>query len=331
MQRLDLRLAGRATPWRNNRQGDSQLVTDTQVLENIADLDESMDNNPNDDYADVSKWPEYEDLLAMQSDEESSSGEVRSGGDEAGDYVQNEITQADLLDVVEDAQQILADYDHTMNYGISDEEEVVDRVSTHTLTHEEICCICACEFDESSVDSIRITTSCEHQYCRSCFVLDVKVGVSSPEDFPPRCHARFDCNKEINVPDYAEVLPPEYINKFLQHNEEWRSKWRIYCAKSTCQVWIPDKNFGDTAAFGKCGKCDGWTCRQCRGLFSSHNFDDPSSFMTQGPRHTHVACPTDAATVKIQEALMKEDGEKANSCPRCNHLIVLEEGCNHMT
>lgn len=192
----------------------------------------------------------------------------------------------------------------------SGEDEFLRGLTNAVLEHMEAAlfsttsasCIACC----TGLANDAITLECDHQYCHDCLRSLFEHSFSDEELFPPRC-----CKKPIPVDLLIAhgVYRPDVQDRFEEKRVEFSTTNRVYCANTTCGTFVPPRKIRDGLA--ACAACKTTTCAACK---------------KEGP---HAGdCPGDADS-EAALALAKKEGWQ--QCGRCQRLIELTVGCNHMT
>ncbi|KAF1734306.1 hypothetical protein CRV24_005843 [Beauveria bassiana] len=184
---------------------------------------------------------------------------------------------------------------------------VDDEASGSTVTNDStpvdedqdlICVAC----DGAYGENLAVSVSCGHVYCRDCLACLFKASTTDESLFPPRC-----CKEPISLDDVEKWLPKELLIEFEDKEDEFTSADRTYCSNVNCSKFISPYHIHD--GLGYCEACDVWTCTFCKG--AEHD----------------GACPDDPYKKEIL-AVAKENGWQ--QCYRCQHLVELNHGCNHI-
>ena len=170
---------------------------------------------------------------------------------------------------------------------------------TESIPQQKLSCI-SCS-DE--VEAVSYIAPCNHSYCDECLASYVKFALEPAGTFPPAC-----CNLPITLQLAQAHLHRDLIKGWQKKQMEILESCSLVCAKSGCCVVIlPEKVVDD---LGHCSACNNVTCRRCRML-----------------AHKDEPCPTDAELRDVM-SLAKKKGWQI--CYRCNNMIELNTGCNHM-
>ncbi|KAM3480005.1 hypothetical protein MY8738_005208 [Beauveria namnaoensis] len=184
---------------------------------------------------------------------------------------------------------------------------VDDEASGSTVTNDStpvdedqdlICVAC----DGAYGENLAVSVSCGHVYCWDCLACLFKASTTDESLFPPRC-----CKEPISLDDVKKWLPKELVIEFEDKEDEFTSADRTYCSNVNCSKFISPYGIHD--GLGNCEACDVWTCTFCKG--AEHD----------------GACP-DVPDKKEILAVAKENGWQ--QCYRCQHLVELNHGCNHI-
>jgi len=152
------------------------------------------------------------------------------------------------------------------------------------------------------------TSNCNHppEYCKDCIITYLKSKISEKQ---PQIQC-LKCPSYFTPYDIKLFLPPELemtwsnltATFFLDHDENTR-----YCANTKCEsVYLIDPD--DT--FFVCQRCQTKTCIRHRVVF-----------------HDGISC----AEYEMFSLKPVTANDKMKHCPKCNHLIEKNEGCNHLT
>lgn len=144
---------------------------------------------------------------------------------------------------------------------------------------------------------------CNHSYCGSCVTTLFENSTEDESMFPPHC-----CNV-ITLDHARSFLSPQLVELFERKTVEYSTEDRTYCCAVNCGEFIPYGSIGhDNKAV--CPKCQGTTCALCES--EAHDGE----------------CPSDTALGQLK-AVATENGWRG--CFRCNSIIELQSGCNHIT
>lgn len=177
-------------------------------------------------------------------------------------------------------------------------EPIDANTSRETLLRRPTCTSC-----DSKHDAISFTAPCKHSYCDECLVSYVKSALEPDGILPPLC-----CNLPITLQSARAYLHNNLVKRYEEKLAEIVSACLLLCAQSSCCVVIAPERINK--GLGQCLACNNCTCTRCR-----------------LQEHRGKPCPTDAE----QEELMKLAKEQRwQVCYRCNNMIELDFGCNHM-
>lgn len=168
-----------------------------------------------------------------------------------------------------------------------------------TLMQRQICTSCG---DEE--DGTWFTAQCKHSYCDECLPSYVKSALEPAGTFPPIC-----CNLPIKLHSARAHLPHDMVKRWERKHAEILAACSLICAQPGCCVVIPPEK--TVEGLGHCLACNNYTCTRCRLQV-----------------HKDKPCPTDVEQEDLMK-LAKEQGWQA--CYRCNNMVELNFGCNHMT
>ncbi|KAI4121759.1 MAG: hypothetical protein LQ338_006183 [Usnochroma carphineum] len=144
---------------------------------------------------------------------------------------------------------------------------------------------------------------CDHHYCDQCIARLFDSAMKDESLFPPRC-----CGKHIPFESVEHLFDEEYESVFEERRIELSAENRIYCAKPECSLFIR----ADRVEAGKaiCRACSTETCVYCKS--TAHEGE----------------CSQDPAVTSLM-ALAAAEGYR--QCYRCQRLVELTFGCNHIT
>ncbi|KAH6664098.1 hypothetical protein B0J14DRAFT_493984, partial [Halenospora varia] len=144
---------------------------------------------------------------------------------------------------------------------------------------------------------------CEHKCCAICVDELFDRSLTLEELFPPRC-----CGQTIPPELVSHLLTERMFMTFYRKKVEFSTSKRLYCSNPTCSTFLPpqetDVNWID------CKQCGTLTCISCK-----HGAHDGE-------------CADDIGAKELR-SLAEENGWKA--CPRCEWMIELSSGCQHIT
>ncbi|EDR00737.1 uncharacterized protein LACBIDRAFT_312942 [Laccaria bicolor S238N-H82] len=154
-------------------------------------------------------------------------------------------------------------------------------------------------------------TPCDHFYCRGCVVDLVETFTRDESLYPLRC-----CQQPIPPENIMTFVSSRLQILFTAKSREFGtpSQRRIYCAVPTCSAFLGSSEGVPAASTFPCPKCRGLTCVYCK-----------------QPGHPNEACKEDPAAQLTQELRALASSEHWQTCPGCNAIVELEQGCYHMT
>lgn len=162
------------------------------------------------------------------------------------------------------------------------------------------CCCCNRRTDQIET----ITAPCSHIFCKKCFVRLFKCAIVDQAFFPPRC-----CGERIPVEQARPYVSEEVLKTYDEKNEEWSTENPLYCSVPTCSTFIAPHLV--EAGLGRCPKCESQTCTTCKST-----------------AHEGSPCLEDAT---VQELRKVAQENKWQECSKCNNMVELKLGCNHIT
>ncbi|KAI9727280.1 MAG: hypothetical protein M1828_006899 [Chrysothrix sp. TS-e1954] len=160
---------------------------------------------------------------------------------------------------------------------------------------------CTACSDDKPLDQM-IVVDCGHQYCHSCLKKLFTDSLHDPTLFPAKC-----CRQTFTETDpIKHLLGHDVVAKLQIRAIELSQPRPTYCSNRDCgQFIVPTE---DAQADLTCPACNTSTCTLCKNTAHTGECDNEH----------------DAAFKTIAE----ENGWQ--QCPRCNSMIALEIGCNHM-
>ena len=164
-----------------------------------------------------------------------------------------------------------------------------------TPQQEPSCISCSDE-----IEAVSFTAPCKHSYCNDCLASYVKNALEPAGLFPPAC-----CNLPITLQSVQAHIHDELVKRWQKKQLEIVESCTLVCAKSGCRVVISPENIVED--LGHCLACNNHICTMCR--MQAHK-DEP--------------CPNE----DVMNLAKKEGWQR---CYRCNNMIELNFGCNHMT
>ena len=145
-----------------------------------------------------------------------------------------------------------------------------------------------------------VQVPCQHHYCKPCLIRLVSDSTVDESLFPPRC-----CRQEMPMSLFRPYLTAELTAKFEQKAIEFGTPDRTYCY--SCGLFVSLDDIQGHRAH--CTKCNHDTCMLCKGQY--HN----------------DLCPKDPA---LEAVLRLAEAEGWQRCMKCEAMIELREGCNHV-
>lgn len=183
--------------------------------------------------------------------------------------------------------------------GVNGKGKSVAVGSSKCRTTAENCLICMETFNAKDV----IQTPCQHHYCHDCMKRLFIEATKNESLYPPKC-----CDKDIPLTVANTVLNAQLQMEFTNKGIEFRTKDRLYCSSKRCSAFIhPMHIYRDT---GMCGECRELTCVFCKRAY--HGGD----------------CSNDKDTREVLKLAQKSGWRK---CFRCEYMVAVDEGCNHVT
>lgn len=144
-----------------------------------------------------------------------------------------------------------------------------------------------------------MSAPCHHEYCHDCIKSLFTSAMRGETLFPPKC-----CQQAIPAELHSQILGSNLVNLYHAKQIEFSTENRTYCHNAECGAFIKP---GDV---GHCLSCDRRTCVSCKKI-------------------AHVGdCPHDAELHRVLEMAAQEGWRR---CTKCNAMVELVHGCNHMT
>lgn len=277
-----------------------------------------------DSYDHTLNWSNEEDAdVTMNSEADSSPVEVAQFPDSAWQPTADEVPAAAAFDqanaVAQDditTEQILQQaLDHEMALQFDAMENGAAHAIGLSWTDQDVPpetfeCACGDTFTHAQLrngDALMITCMNSHVRCKDCLNENVRIGLSSRANYPPKCCGPFD------IVDIFEYLEEDVRAAWFDKREEYEDIAPVYCAVKECSQYLTkEKLFGD-GKWALCDKCCIKTCTGCLCLESAHE-------------EGSAECPERIS--KMDKELMVKAGWKP--CPRCAHMIERSDGCDHM-
>ncbi|XP_006455678.1 hypothetical protein AGABI2DRAFT_195086 [Agaricus bisporus var. bisporus H97] len=159
---------------------------------------------------------------------------------------------------------------------------------------------------------------CDHHYCAACIAQLVRAATTDESLFPVRC-----CRTTIPTASLTHVLSSALLATFQAKVKEFGTpaNARVYCTISTCSAFLGNADeakrqqpvlwYTPSQAKLRCERCRVETCVECR-----------------RPAHPNDICKHNQAVQEVKD-LARTQGWQ--TCPRCERIIELSIGCNHMT
>lgn len=140
---------------------------------------------------------------------------------------------------------------------------------------------------------------CSHEYCHDCIERLFSSAMLDETLFPPGC-----CKQVIPAEQHLQILGQDLVDLYHAKQIEFSTKDRTYCHIEICGAFIKPVDVG------YCSSCDSHTCVSCKK--AAHAGD----------------CPQDDELRRVLEMARQEGWRR---CTKCNTMVELLHGCNHMT
>lgn len=172
-------------------------------------------------------------------------------------------------------------------------------VATGRAENTVDCLICMEKFNAGDT----IQTPCQHHYCHDC-MKRLFIGATKSESlYPPKC-----CEKDIPLTIANTVLDAQQQMEFTNKGIEFRTNDRLYCSSERCSAFIPPTYI--YRGVGMCRECQKLTCVSCKMAYHGDS------------------CSKDEDTRALLKLAQKSGWRK---CFRCEYMVAIDEGCNHIT
>ncbi|KAJ4422103.1 hypothetical protein N0V82_003296 [Gnomoniopsis sp. IMI 355080] len=152
---------------------------------------------------------------------------------------------------------------------------------------------------EFTPESRLMRAPCQHEYCHDCVKSLFTTAMRDESLFPPKC-----CQQAIPADQHAKILGWNLVSLYYAKQIEFSTENRTYCHNAECGAFIKPGNIG------RCSSCGLRTCVSCKKI--AHGGD----------------CPKDAELHRVLEMAEQEGWRR---CTKCNAMVELAYGCNHMT
>lgn len=152
---------------------------------------------------------------------------------------------------------------------------------------------------ESHPEPRLIRALCGHEYCHDCIKSLYTTAMRDETLFPPKC-----CQQAIPTEQHSQILGSKLVSLFYAKQIEFSTEDRTYCHNAECGAFIKPCDVGN------CTSCAKRTCVSCKRI--AHEDD----------------CPQDTELQRVLEMAQQEGWRR---CTKCNAMVELAHGCNHMT
>ncbi|KAK0620337.1 hypothetical protein B0T14DRAFT_431347, partial [Immersiella caudata] len=177
----------------------------------------------------------------------------------------------------------------------------------HADCLSSVSCVVCMDDDKAAHETVKL--KCGHHMCNRCLKRNFTLSLTDPQHMPPRC-----CTADhIPLEHVERLFDGDFKRRWNRKFAEYSTRNRLYCPTPHCGEWIRPENIRRDAGFhhGKCSRCKTKVCCACNGRW-----------------HYPRACPRDVETDRFLEQARQEGWQR---CHRCNAVVELKEGCNHMT
>ncbi|KAI9048525.1 hypothetical protein LZ554_007358 [Drepanopeziza brunnea f. sp. 'monogermtubi'] len=145
---------------------------------------------------------------------------------------------------------------------------------------------------------------CAHEYCGDCLQGLFKASMTDDTLFPPRC-----CREPITPCGNIRIyLSTDMVQQYEAKKLEFDTPNRTYCSNPVCSSFIQKEHILEERAY--CQTCRTITCTICK--LAAHRGD----------------CPEDTALQLVLETAKENEWQR---CYKCQRVVELDTGCNHMT
>nr|XP_043613158.1 uncharacterized protein LOC122585124 [Erigeron canadensis]XP_043613159.1 uncharacterized protein LOC122585124 [Erigeron canadensis] len=200
-----------------------------------------------------------------------------------------------------------------MNYQI---EKAVEAIRNK----RESCVICS---DEKPMIEFFLVEGCNHQFCYSCMKQHAEVKLLN--GMVPKCPQE-DCDTELRIERCEKFLTPKLTEMMRQQLKEASIPVteKVYCPYPKCSTLMSKS---ELLQLSSDMYENGATCHICYGKFCVN---------CRVPWHSDMNCEEYKKinpTPLVEESKLKNLAAKNlwRQCIKCNHMIELTTGCNHMT
>ncbi|KAJ2896677.1 putative E3 ubiquitin-protein ligase ARI4 [Zalerion maritima] len=154
---------------------------------------------------------------------------------------------------------------------------------------------------------------CDHQMCFPCLQRNFELSLTDPQHMPPKC-----CDDPIPLTLVDHLFDNKFKMRWNRKLTEFSLKNPTYCPNKRCNSLILPKHIeprrkGYQSKMAVCPKCHTEACTTCKGKW-----------------HKSKRCPRDPEANKLLDRA-RQEGWPMQKCYKCNTVVELKEGCNHMT
>lgn len=210
-------------------------------------------------------------------------------------------------------------------------ESIVSQVTPHEdprqakAARKEECVIC---YNDTSAERMFSVNKCRHRFCFQCVKQHVEVKLL--QGMVPKC-PHDGCKSELVIDACGKLLTPKLSELWKQRIKENAIPVtdRVYCPYPRCSALMSRTKISESAnsllavypASGvrRCVECRGLFCVDCK--VSWHGKLSCTEY-----KKLHPNPPAD--DVKLNSLA---NNKMWRQCGKCQHMIELTQGCNHIT
>jgi len=243
-----------------------------------------------------------------------------------------------LLDDLQSIMQHFSSYQHVLvarndvkfAYKLA-RESILSMVTPHEDPRQakavlkEECAIC---FNDIVAEGMFSVDKCRHRFCFQCVKQHVEVKLL--HGMAPKC-PHDGCKSELVIDACGKLLTPKLSKLWQQRLQENAIPVteRVYCPYPRCSALMSKTKISESAKslLSLYPKSGVRRCVECRGLFCVD---------CKVPWHGNLSCTEykklhpepPADDVKLKSLA---NNKMWRQCGKCQHMIELSQGCNHIT